>query len=104
MTTRNKVIRFRLSEEEADQLEKDVKRTGMSRENYLRVMAAMKRPRVRPPLDFAPVLRNLSDINLSLERLATEARRNGAPDKEEYQRNVDTLQETMSTLIREVTA
>lgn len=102
--TRNNRVVFRLSDAELAALNRDVKKTGFSREEYLRIVTKMIRPKERPPADFASVLRELSRIGNNLNQIARKANEAGSIDVVEYRRNAAELQDVMSQLIREVTS
>ena len=59
---RDKTVVVRLYDEELAALNRDVAKTGCSREQYLRLTMMMYRPREKPPADFAGVLKELSRI------------------------------------------
>ena len=99
----NRVV-VRLSNEELDALNRDVARTGCSREQYLRLTMMLYRPKEKPPADFASVLRELSRIGNNLNQIARKANETGSIDAEEYRKNAADLQEVTSRLIREVTS
>ena len=103
-TKRNNRVVFRLSDAELDALNRDVAKTGFSREEYLRLIVRMIRPRERPPADFPAVLRELSRIGNNLNQIARKANETGDINAEEYRICASELQETTSRLIREVTS
>ena len=100
--TRDKVIRFRVSEEEEAALNKAVSETRFSREQYLRFIIQMKTPKLRPPADFAVVLRELSRINLSLRELVKETKASGSADTSRYEADVSRVDDLIHSLIGEV--
>ena len=102
--TRSNRIVFRLSDAELTALNREVSKTSFSREEYLRIVTKMIRPKERPPADFALVLRELSRIGNNLNQIARKANESGNIDEKEYRRNAAELQEVMSQLIREVTS
>ena len=102
VTRSNRVV-FRLSDAELAALNREVSKTSFSREEYLRIVTKMIRPKERPPADFASVLRELSRIGINLNQIARKANETGNSDEKEYCRNAAELQEVMSQLIREVT-
>ena len=99
----NRVV-VHLTDDELDALNRDVARTGCSREQYLRFTMMLYRPKEKPPADFAPVLRELSRIGNNLNQIARKANETGSIDTEEYRKNAADLQEVTSRLIREVTS
>ena len=101
---RDKTVVVRLYDEELAALNRDVAKTGCSREQFLRLTMMMYRPREKPPADCAGGLKELSRIGTNLNQIARKANASGAIDAEDYWRNSAELQEVTSRLIREVTA
>ena len=97
------MIRFRVNEEEARRLNDEVKKTGMSREQYLRLATLLKTPKAKPPADFAGVLRELTRIRLTLETLAWGETPRGI-HYDEFRKHIATIEGLMTKLILEVTA
>ena len=101
---RDRMIRFRVSEEEEAALNNAVSETRFSREQYLRFLIQMKTPKQKPPRDFGRVLHELSRINLSLRELIKETKATGGMDTARYEADITRIDELIHSLIEEVTA
>ncbi len=66
-------IKVRLPKKEFVRLNKDVAKTGLSREAYLRSLIANTVPKELPPMDFCDVMRELRQININMNRIALKA-------------------------------
>ena len=73
MRNRNVQILFRLSDEEAEQLQILVERSGRSREAFLREMVKGYRLCEKPDPEFYKILRELSAIGNRINQLAAKA-------------------------------
>lgn len=61
---------FRLNEKEADALNRKVKRSGLSREAYVRHLIHGVIPRDMPPPDYYAMMKELYRVRKELERIA----------------------------------
>ena len=66
MLKRNIKITFRLNAKEQQQLKKNVKKTGLSQETYIRRLIEGYVPKELPPIDYHAMMRELNAIGLSL--------------------------------------
>ena len=66
MRKRNVAILFRLNRKEAEILDKKVKKSGLSREAYLRHLISGVVPRDAPPPDYYSMMRELHRIGHTL--------------------------------------
>lgn len=73
MRKRSVQILFRLTEDEAEYLQRLVKRSGRSREAFLRAMVMGYRLCEKPEPEFYKVLRELSAIGNRINQLAAKA-------------------------------
>ena len=73
MTKRNIEIKIRLNRKEMDLLNKKVKRSGLSRENYLRHLVNGVVPRDEPPPDYYAMMNQLYRIGVNLNQIAFKA-------------------------------
>ena len=64
MRKRNKAILFRLTEDEAQELDRRVRRSGLTREAYLRHLIRDRVPREAPPPDYYAMMRELHAIDV----------------------------------------
>ena len=62
MLKRNIKITFRLNAKEHQQLKKNVKKTGLSQETYIRTLLAGYAPKELPPPDYHSMMRELNAI------------------------------------------
>lgn len=73
MNRRNVEIKVRLNRKEAETLNKNVKKSGLSREAYLRHLIVGNVPREAPPADYYAMMRELYRIGNSLNQVAQKA-------------------------------
>jgi Bacterial mobilisation protein (MobC). len=73
MQKRTIEIKFRLNRKEADALNKRVKKSGLSRESYLRHITRDLIPTDMPPPDFFAMTRELHAIGTNLNQIAQKA-------------------------------
>ena len=73
MRKRNVQILFRLTEEEADELNELVRKSGRSKEAFLRAMVKGYRLCEKPAPDFYQMMRELSAIGNRINQLAAKA-------------------------------
>lgn len=92
-------IDLRLSESEAEALNRDVKKAGVSREAYLRSLIRKMPLKEKPPMDLVEVLKNLNQINHNMNQIAVKVNTKGFVDASSYWDNVRWLQETVSKLM-----
>lgn len=70
MLKRNIKITFRLNAKEQQQLKKNVKRTGLSQETYIRRLIEGYVPKELPPIDYHAMMRELNAIGNSMNQIA----------------------------------
>lgn len=73
MRKRNIRIQFWLDKKEAEVLDKKVRRSGLSREAYLRHLVNGLVPREAPPPDYFSMMRELHGIGNNLNQIAQKA-------------------------------
>ena len=73
MRKRNVHIQFWLSNKEAETFTKRVKRSGLSREAYLRHLVNGLEPQEAPPPDYYAMMRELRGIGNNLNQIAVKA-------------------------------
>jgi len=93
-------IKIRLSENDATVLNRDVKKSGLSRESYLRALIRNTPIKERPPIEFVEVLHFLRGIGNNLNQIALVANSTGSLDAIAYWENVRLLQESVGQLVR----
>lgn len=88
MRKRNIAILFRLNRKEAEALDKRVKKSGLSREAYLRQLINGLVPRNAPPPDYYSMMRELHQIGNNLNQIAQKAHVLNVIDVQRYDREV----------------
>ena len=73
MSKRSIEIKVRLNKKEMETLNKRVKKSGLSREGYLRHLINGSVPRDAPPPDYYAMMRELYRIGNSLNQIARKA-------------------------------
>lgn len=103
---RKRTISFvlRLSETEHARLMKDVRRTGLSREAFLRALISGYAPKPLPPLDYHAMIRELRAIGNNLNQLAAKAHATGHLDHASFQNEASDLRRTVMQIREAVTA
>lgn len=66
-------IKVRLTENEYVRLKKNVAKTGLSREAFLRSIIANTVPKELPPMDFYDVMRELRQTSINMNQIAMKA-------------------------------
>lgn len=88
MRKRNIEILFRLNRKEAEALDKRVKKSGLSREAYLRQLINGLVPRNAPPPDYYSMMRELHQIGNNLNQIAQKAHVLNVIDVQRYDQEV----------------
>ncbi len=88
MRKRNVHIQFWLDEKEAENFNRIVKRSGLSREAYLRQLINGLVPRDAPPPDYYAMMRELYRIGDNLTQIARQAHALSAEDVQRYDEGV----------------
>lgn len=88
MRKRNIEILFRLNRKEAEALDKRVKKSGLSREAYLRQLINGLVPRNVPPPDYYSMMRELHQIGNNLNQIAQKAHVLNVIDVQRYDQEV----------------
>ena len=93
MRKRNVHIQFWLDKKEAEAFQKKVKRSGLSREAYLRHLVNGLEPQDAPPPDYYAMMRELHGIGNNLNQIAVKAHTLNVLDVQRYDeacRKIDT--------------
>jgi len=100
MNDRNHQVLFRLNDAEYESLNRDVARSGLSREEFIR--SALKKTVFKelPQLEFHEILKHLRQINNNLNQIAMRANASGIIDARAYRENYARLQEQIGEIIR----
>ncbi|MCC8123224.1 MAG: plasmid mobilization relaxosome protein MobC [Oscillospiraceae bacterium] len=84
---RNRKFLVRLSDKEMEDLDRCVKKTGMSREGYIRCLLKDKRPVEIPPAPYYDLMREVHALGNNMNQIAHRAHALGMIDAPVYQRN-----------------
>ena len=86
MRRRNVMIKFRLTEDEAERFRKKVATTGQSQESYLRTLISGEVPRPVQPAEYMQLMNELSGLKTQLAELRDNlAVRGQAPTAEQLE-------------------
>lgn len=89
---RKNEIKFRLTDKELEQLNEDVKKTGYSRERYIRsVLIKHRVPNPLPPETFNNTIYYLRKIGNNMNQLAIIANKTGNIDTKKYKYEYEEL-------------
>ena len=99
MRKRNVHIQFWLDKKEAEVFNKKVKRSGLSREAYLRHLINGLVPRDAPPPDYFSMMRELHGIGNNLNQIAQKAHTLNVVDVQRY----DTAVRQFETAVKNIT-
>ena len=102
MRKRNVAILFRLNRKEAEALDKKVKKSGLSREAYLRHLISGMVPRDAPPPDYYSMMRELHRIGNNLNQLAQKAHILNVLDVQRYDRDMRMFEDTVKKITEAV--
>lgn len=91
MQKRNIEIKLRLDKKEADFLNKRVRKSGLSREGYLRHIINGLVPTDAPPPDYYSMMRELHGIGNNLNQIAQKAHVLNVLDVRRYDEAVNSL-------------
>lgn len=90
-----------LTEEEMAKLMKQVQKTGLSRENYIRALIENFPIRERPPKEFFMLLEKMRRIGTNMNQIARQANSIGFVDANAYWENVKALEDAISDIKEE---
>lgn len=79
----------RMTKDELHALDKKVKKTGMSREGYVRTLCTGKTPVEIPPADYYTLLREVRALGNNLHQIAYKANALGLLDVPEFRRHAE---------------
>lgn len=102
MRKRNVHIQFWLDKKEAENLDKLIKRSGLSRESYLRHIINSLVPTDTPPPDYYSMMRELHGIGRNLNQIAQKAHVLNVLDVKRYDENVAMLYKAVIDIINAV--
>ena len=102
MRKRNVAILFRLNRKEAEALDKKVKKSGLSREAYLRHLISGVVPRDAPPPDYYSMMRELHRIGNNLNQIAQKVHTLNVVDVQRYDRDMRMFEDTVKKITEAV--
>ena len=94
MSKRNIEIKVRLSRKEAEALQKRVKKSGLSREGYIRHLISGSVPRDAPPADYFSMMRELHGIGNNLNQISKRLNVHG----QMYETEIEEVQQKQNEL------
>lgn len=100
---RNKEIKVRLSLIELENLNKCVKKTGLSREEYIRTLISGYVPSPRISDDVKEIIKQLRMIGNNLNQIAVIGYKTGTIDILKYKRNCLELEKNVQLILSNVT-
>jgi hypothetical protein len=101
-TKRTIRVRFWLTEAEAGKLNSAVRRSGLSRESYIRALINNLIPIDKPPPDYHAMMRELHSIGNNLNQIAQRAHATGDINATRYERNAAELRRTTTKITEAV--
>jgi hypothetical protein len=102
MLNRNIKITFRLNRAESEQFRKQVKKSGLSQEAYIRHIINGLVPTDAPPPDYYSMMRELHAIGGNLNQIARKANVLGAIDAKRYDESVAALNRAVTCITNAV--
>ena len=102
MRKRNIALLFRRNRKEAEALDKRVKKSGLSREAYLRQLINGLVPRNAPPPDYYSMMRELHQIGNNLNQIAQKAHVLNVIDVQRYDREVRKFRQAVEQITEAV--
>jgi len=91
MTNRTLEIKVRFTRDELQTLDKKVKKTGLSREGYVRNLCNNKTPVELPPADYHALVREVRMLGNNLHQIAAKANAQGLLDTPMFKRHADNI-------------
>ena len=102
MNTRTIEIKVRLNRKEAEQLNKRVKKSRLSREAYLRHLISGVVPREAPSPDYFSMMRELHGIGNNLNQIAQKAHTLNVMDVQRYDAACRQLEDSIRAITEAV--
>lgn len=104
MRKRGIPILVRLNVQEQQSLAKQVKKSGLSQEAFIRALINGYVPKELPPPDYFSMMRELHAIGSNLNQIAAKANVTGHIDKTMFQYEANRLRNAVQDIIEAVTA
>lgn len=102
MRKRTREVMLWLNDDEYNTLRKNVEKTGLSMQAYLRKVINGVQPKSLPPMEFFEILTELRRIGINMNQIALKANSIGFVDTNEYWANMKELEKIISELKNEV--
>lgn len=99
MMKRTKEIKVRLSDEEFEKLNQDVLESGLSREEYVRLLLRKVVPSSKPSPDFIETIKQLRMIGNNLNQIAVIAYKTKSIDVVRYKKEMLLLQNEIKHIL-----
>lgn len=100
LRTRNIRFQLRLTKKEADLLQKQSLRCGITRQAYLISLLKNTPIKEQPSADFIAILKALEKIGDNINQIAAKANALGFIDKVQYRKDAEKLEKVVAELIR----
>jgi len=104
MRQRNHRTSVYFNDQEQSKFDALVKKSGLSKEAYIRHLVSGVVPAEKPPADYYTMTRELHAIGNNLNQLARHAHAAGSVDADRYDRNVAKLDEAIQIITEAVTS
>jgi len=104
MLKRSIKITFRLNAQECQRLKKQVKKTGLSQEAFIRTLINGYVPKELPPPDYYAMMRELHAIGSNLNQIAAKANATGHIDRTVFQYEANRLRKAVLDIQAAVTS
>lgn len=102
MRKRNRSLHLRLTEKELEDLKKMAERAGVTVQTYFVWLLYNHPIKETPPIEYQEVLRELRQINSSMNQIAVKADEKKGIDTTAYWKNVDELQKSIGKIMEGV--
>lgn len=99
MNVRKNQILFRVTDQELEQININVKKCGLSREAYLRKVSLGITPKELPTMDFLNIIYQLRMIGNNIHQIAVKANTLNFIDAPLYRKNYEELQEVIGSIM-----
>lgn len=99
MNVRKNQILFRVTDQELEQININVKKCGLSREAYLRKVSLDITPKELPSMDFLNIIYQLRMIGNNIHQIAVKANTLNFIDAPLYRKNYEELQEVIGSIM-----
>ncbi|TCX48958.1 plasmid mobilization relaxosome protein MobC [Dehalobacter sp. 14DCB1] len=104
MRKRNIPILVRLNTKERQNLVKQVKKSGLSQETFIRTLINGFIPKELPPPDYYAMMRELRAIGVNLNQIAAKANAKGHIDRTQFQYEANRLRKAVLDIQAAVTS